>query len=487
MKKRRTIVLVISISLIFLFACSPNSTDLAKQYAEIYNTHDVKKIISLYAPDAVFEVVGQFTLSGKEQIRNLTQYDSVLNIRMSLFDIEKKGNSVSCNLSETNNWLKTSGIGEAHYTINFIFEKGFIKNLKAEAKPETQQAFMQVLSPLIEWAKGNKADLLAEMMPEGRFVYNAENARKTLALLRSWKEKSEKKSYIFSYFVGNGEDGLHLAYSWDGLRWKTLNRDQSMLTPRVGEDKLMRDPCIIQGPSGRFHMVWTISWKEKGIGYASSPDLIHWSEQKLIPVMAHEPKAENCWAPELFYDRRQDQFLIFWATTIPGRFTETDNQSNQGPPSPGRNHRIYFVTSRDFRTFSKTKLFYNQGFNIIDATLIEEGNRFVMFLKDETNKPFLPQKNIRMAFSNRAQGPYGPPSQPITGKYWAEGPTAIKIGAKWFVYFDKYRQHQYGVVVSSDLTNWSDWSEKLEMPKEVRHGTVLEVSGKILKNLLELK
>jgi len=86
MKKRRTIVLVISISLIFLFACSPNSTDLAKQYAEIYNTHDVKKIISLYAPDAVFEVVGQFTLSGKEQIRNLTQYDSVLNIQMSLFD-----------------------------------------------------------------------------------------------------------------------------------------------------------------------------------------------------------------------------------------------------------------------------------------------------------------------------------------------------------------------------------------------------------------
>ena len=25
---------------------------------------------------------------------------------------------------------------------------------------------------------------------------------------------------LFSYFKGNGEDGLHLAYSRDGLQWK---------------------------------------------------------------------------------------------------------------------------------------------------------------------------------------------------------------------------------------------------------------------------
>ena len=27
--------------------------------------------------------------------------------------------------------------------------------------------------------------------------------------------------YLFSYFKGNGEDGLHLAYSNDGLKWTT--------------------------------------------------------------------------------------------------------------------------------------------------------------------------------------------------------------------------------------------------------------------------
>jgi len=87
--------------------------------------------------------------------------------------------------------------------------------------------------------------------------------------------QQEEEVYMFSFFQGNGEDGLHLAYSYDGLTWEALNNNQSFLTPQVGNDKLMRDPCIISGPDGKFHMVWTVSWNEKGIGYASSEDLIN--------------------------------------------------------------------------------------------------------------------------------------------------------------------------------------------------------------------
>ena len=55
----------------------------------------------------------------------------------------------------------------------------------------------------------------------------------------------------------------------------------------------MRDPSICQAPDGTFHMVWTSSWTDRIIGYASSRDLIHWSEQQAIPVMMHEPEAHN--------------------------------------------------------------------------------------------------------------------------------------------------------------------------------------------------
>src|SRR5882672_8349732 len=88
-------------------------------------------------------------------------------------------------------------------------------------------------------------------------------------------------AYLFTYFTKNGEDGLHLAWSADGYSWEKLNDGKSYLAPKVGKhQQLMRDPCIVRGPDGTFHMVWTSGWNENNIGYASSKDLETWSEQK---------------------------------------------------------------------------------------------------------------------------------------------------------------------------------------------------------------
>ena len=129
-------------------------------------------------------------------------------------------------------------------------------------------------------------------------------------------------AYLFSYFKNNGEAGLQLAYSNDGLKWAAVDNDKIFLKPQVG-GKLMRDPSICQDPNGIFHMVWTTGWWDKGIGIAHSNDLINWSEQTFLPVMKHESTAKNCWAPEIYYDHATTTFLICWATTIPGRFPNT--------------------------------------------------------------------------------------------------------------------------------------------------------------------
>jgi hypothetical protein len=287
----------------------------------------------------------------------------------------------------------------------------------------------------------------------------------------------KKDIYLFSFFTGNGEDGLHLAYSMDGMNFLPLNNGKSYLTPLVGVSRLMRDPCIIQTDDGIFHMVWTAGWTEKWIGYASSRDLLNWSDQKYIMVMEKEPTAQNCWAPEIFFDKKNKQFLIFWATTIPGRFPDTEKAGDTG-----YNHRIYSVTTKDFVTFSETKLFYDKGFNSIDATIIQNGNNYIMFIKDETRNPA--QKNIRIATSGSLYGPYSDPSEPITGKYWAEGPTPVKNKDTWFVYFDRYTEKKMGAVTSKDLKTWEDISEKITFSEGVRHGTVFKVNEKILNQLL---
>lgn len=284
--------------------------------------------------------------------------------------------------------------------------------------------------------------------------------------------------YLFSYFIGNGQDGLHLAHSSDGLHWEALNDGKSLLTPTVGKDKLMRDPCIIQGPDGTFHMVWTSGWWDKYIGYASSKDLVHWSEQQRIPVMEHEATARNSWAPEVFYDDQQKQFLIFWATTIPGRHSEVAESERE----KGLNHRIYFTATKDFKTFTPTEMFFNPDFSAIDSTLLKYGNEYVMFVKNENPNP--PEKNIRITRSRNAAGPYPVEvSEPITGDYWAEGPTPLKVGDYVYVYFDKYRDHRYGAVRSKDLKSWEDVSDQVAFPSGIRHGTALTVDSEFVERL----
>lgn len=290
--------------------------------------------------------------------------------------------------------------------------------------------------------------------------------------------QSPRRDYLFAYFKGNGEDGLHLAHSVDGLTWRALNRDKAVFKPTVGREKLTRDPSIVRGPDGTYHMVWTAGWNEQGFGYARSKDLITWTGEKYLPVMAHEPKATNTWAPELYYDKPTKRYLIYWATTIPGRYPETDSAGGGGK----YNHRLYYVSTPDFVTFTPTKQYYNHGFSVIDASIVRHGSRYVMFLKDETEKP--PQKNIRLAFADRADGPWSPPTAPITGDFWAEGPAPLRVGSRWIVYFDRYREHEYGALASTDLEQWTDVSASLTLPDGIRHGTAFEVPAADARRLL---
>lgn len=295
-------------------------------------------------------------------------------------------------------------------------------------------------------------------------------------------EAAPEKAYLFSYFTGKSRDGLHLAYSYDGLKWTSLNNDSSFLRPTVGEDKLMRDPSITQGPDGMFHMVWTSSWTDRIIGYASSPDLIHWSEQQALPVMMHEPEAKNSWAPEIFYDTDSDTFYIFWATSIPGRHSEVAESERE----KGLNHRLYYITTKDFVTYSDTKLFFNPDFSVIDGAIIrDKKNEYVMVVKNENPNP--PEKNLRITSTRSlAEGFPTEVSAPITGDYWAEGPAPLQVGDYIYVYFDKYREHKYGAVRSTDLTHWEDVSDSITFPRGIRHGTAFTVDKEVLEKLLSI-
>jgi hypothetical protein len=294
-----------------------------------------------------------------------------------------------------------------------------------------------------------------------------------IAVLFALSGISERDVYLFTSFREPADEGLRFLYSYDGYNWQRV--DGIFLKPEVGMQKVMRDPSVVQGSDGIFHLVWTSSWKgDPGFGYTSSPDLINWSEQRFIPVMAYDTSNVNVWAPELYYDDERSEFIIVWASTVPFRF-------EKGIEDEYNNHRLYYTTTKDFKAFSDTKLFLDPGFSVIDAVIVKRGkNDYVLVLKDNTR----PQRNLRVAFGTNPLGPYTGISGPITDTF-TEGPTVLKMEDEWLVYFDAYRRKQYGAVKTKDFITFTDISGEINIPEGHKHGTIFKVDEKILKGLIK--
>ncbi|MFT3789136.1 MAG: glycoside hydrolase family 43 protein [Tepidisphaeraceae bacterium] len=286
------------------------------------------------------------------------------------------------------------------------------------------------------------------------------------------------EAMLFSYFTGNGERGLRFATSDDGLVFRPLRNGRSFLAPNVGEEKIMRDPFLIQDPrDGTFHLLWTTAWKGKTIGHASSKDLLHWTDQQAIEVMKGHDGTRNCWAPEAIYDDRDGgRFVIFWSSTVDGRFNETQRSGDES-----YNHRIYSTTTRDFQTFTEAKLFYDPGFNVIDATFLHDASgKLKLIVKNETRNPAA--KWLQIADAESPTGPFGPAGKPFTPP-WVEGPTAIAIGDWNYAYYDAYTAGHFGAMRSKDCVTWEDITGQIKFPRGARHGTVLRVDRKLIESL----
>ncbi|MDD3590746.1 MAG: glycoside hydrolase family 43 protein [Thermoguttaceae bacterium] len=290
----------------------------------------------------------------------------------------------------------------------------------------------------------------------------------------------ESGYYVFSYFMNNGEDGVHYAVSRDGYQWKALNNSQAILAPPVGKTtKLTRDPSIVRGENGVYHMVWTVAWDGRSFGHAWSKDLIEWNDAQAVPCMEHAPATRNVWAPELFYDKASQLYYILWSSTIPGAFSDADT----GTSETKYDHRVYYTTTKDFKTFTDTKLYFDPGHNTIDAFLSEKDGRYYLFYKDETLFPEA-QKTILIADGETPVGPFSE-GKVISAQNWVEGPSALVIGNDWIVYYDRYIDNKYGAVRSRNGGDWQDVAELISFPKNARHGTAFEVDQDTYERLVE--
>jgi hypothetical protein len=140
---------------------------------------------------------------------------------------------------------------------------------------------------------------------------------------------------------------------------------------------------------------------------------------------------------------------------------------------------MYYVTTRDFKTFSETKLFLDPKFSVIDAVIVKRATKdYVLVLKDNTR----PERNIKVAFADNPLGPWKNISKPFSGQF-TEGPAVVKVKDEWLIYFDSYQKKIYEAVKTKDFVQFKNITESIKVPEAHKHGTIITVKRKFAKQL----
>lgn len=379
--------------------------------------------------------------------------------------------------------------------------------LKSLAKNSTPTLTRPFLNPNSNHMKLTKLPIVAFIVAQSIFV----------APTRAESGNNSDHAYVYSSFTGDGEDGLHLLTSLDGKSWKTVKNYASIYKQSTG---LMRDPSICRGGDGKYHLVWTTGWWNDTIGIAHSDDLVNWTPMQTLYVWAdyagpgseesdgkawpkdltqaapRNPKVRNCWAPEIFYDNQTGEYVIFWASTIDDAsvFPQTWNAKRW----ERMNQRIYYITTKDFKSYTPRKFFYAKPDRlVIDACICKvTDGQYRMVIKDEEKQSLhisVPTKKLK-TWAEMPADFWGPMSEPaFTGPSVkpdntnAEGPSVVRVGDEWFVYCDYWRAHKNGLFSTKDFQTMTRMNDEFKAPMWIRHGTAIKVPKSVYEKLESLK
>jgi DNA-directed RNA polymerase subunit F len=186
------IVLYFLFLLLLTTSCSPKLDEKITAYQEAHNSGDIEKEMSFFAEDIIYDVIGQWKVTGKESLKKRVEIDVFLNSHVNFTDIKSSKNKVTCKVEEQNDLLKVCGIDTIYYEFReFIFEDGLIKEAKTQLTQEGVDALRNVQRAFGKWAAENRREEVDEL--KSVRIVDKDIFVKWLALMRAWREEMDKE------------------------------------------------------------------------------------------------------------------------------------------------------------------------------------------------------------------------------------------------------------------------------------------------------
>ncbi len=277
-------------------------------------------------------------------------------------------------------------------------------------------------------------------------------------------------AYLFTSFCKSGKGGLVFFYSENGLDWQKLAGP--IVIPSTDAPKPIIHPYLLCGPDGAFHLVWQTGLNNgQEIGYAHSGDLIDWSDARSFDLMK-EQKAFYVVDPKLFYDTAAEKFVMTWASTLPGNYFQAYQEDVKDNP------RLWVTTTSDFEIFTPAEPFFEPGYSVNNAVIVEQSNRYAMVHEDRRKMC----KTLCVSFADALQGPWGP-AENVLPQTSYQNPAVLQIGDEMIVYFESADGQKRGALITRDFNTWMDVTEFVSFPAGYYYGNVLKIDRDILAGL----
>lgn len=346
------------------------------------------------------------------------------------------------------------------------------------------------------------------------FDYNADGTLPQMNVADSvyWtiapsKEATPFDAYLFVYFEGTGprnlQEQLRFAVSENATDWKALNNN----LPVVSADTTslsggVRDPHILRGENGEFLIVLTDmktvknEWdRNTGLVLMRSDNLTDWTHSTIDLVRDYPDKFNNVqwvWAPQTIWDPETDSYLVYFTVKFLGTDTDPENPENSVLD-------LYAAhVNEDFTKFTEEPyLMLQLKYGAIDEDIVynpDDGLYHMFFkgnTKDESGKEYI--NGIKQAVATSLRGPWeedyryvdayaGNASVEGSGVFRLNPKDEARLGYKWCLMYDMYRDHRYEYQLSNDLFHFT---EPKEFTKDFnpRHGTVMGITLEELNHL----
>lgn len=281
------------------------------------------------------------------------------------------------------------------------------------------------------------------------------------------KNKEPYVGYLAAYMTGADEKNLYYAISTDGFKFDQLVKGGAPILSATMDDKLVRDPMVFRDQKGVYHLVATVSWKNRPFTIWDSTDLVNWKNERLVDVAPEN--ATKTWAPELAYDKAGDQYFVYWTSDLNKDFSTAS---------------IYYATTKDFKTFSKPAILYSTpGTGILDATLVNDKGLYRLIYRcngiwQVTSKNALgPYTNLEQVSDENVEGPYVFP---------------LNSGKGWGIVWDYYKGSQgFGLFTTNDFKKWERitnpsapyYNNNVWFPDGIRHGSITPLTQQQLNTI----